>query len=97
MNYFIIWITIVGWLRIAWDKNKAIYPYRYGSNPYENDKYDVMICDEPRILEGELIDPGCLVTRGTYIHTIILWFVLRSNIIVILIIVVDVRFVMSCC
>ncbi|XP_052698297.1 uncharacterized protein LOC128176193 [Crassostrea angulata] len=54
----------VGWLRIAWDKNKAIYPYRYGSNPYENDKYDVMICDEPRILEGELIAPGCLVTRG---------------------------------
>lgn len=68
MNYFIIWITIVGWLRIAWDKNKAIYPYRYGSNPDENDKYDVMICDEPRILKGELIAPGCLVTRGTYIR-----------------------------
>lgn len=61
-------------MRIAWDKNKAIYPYRYGSNPYENDKYDVMICDEPRILEGELIAPGCLVTRGTY-KIVYIWYI----------------------
>lgn len=59
-------IPLVGWLRIAWDKNKVIYPYRYGSNRNENDKYDVKVCDEPRILEDELIAPGCLVTRGTY-------------------------------
>lgn len=54
-------------MRIVWDKNKVIYLYRYGFNFYENDKYDVMICDEFRILEGEFIVLGCLVIWGIYI------------------------------
>lgn len=42
----------------------TINQYRYGSNRTEKDKYDVKVCDEPRLLENQLIATGCLVTRG---------------------------------
>lgn len=38
--------------------------YRFGTNSKLNDKYDVQLCNEPRILVNELIATGCLVTRG---------------------------------
>ncbi|XP_022332693.2 uncharacterized protein LOC111130205 [Crassostrea virginica] len=54
-----------GWLNVQWDRNLgSTRGYRYGSTRDEGDKYDVKVCDEPRILENEIIAPGCLVTRG---------------------------------
>uniref|UniRef100_A0A8W8I4E4 MIB/HERC2 domain-containing protein n=1 Tax=Magallana gigas TaxID=29159 RepID=A0A8W8I4E4_MAGGI len=54
-----------GWLKVEWDMDSTtIYHYRYGSNHTENDKYDVKVCNEPRLLENQLIETGCLVTRG---------------------------------
>lgn len=67
-------IPLVGWLKIEWDTNKKIYPYRYGLNHNGHDKYDVKVCDEPRILKDELIAPGCLVTRGTY-KIVYIWYI----------------------
>ncbi|XP_061164730.1 uncharacterized protein LOC133173723 [Saccostrea echinata] len=52
-----------GWLNVEWDTGFK-YGYRYGTNSTEIDKYDVTICEEPRILENEMIATGCLVTRG---------------------------------
>lgn len=54
-----------GWLKVEWDMDSTtIHHYRYGSNCNELDKYDVKVCDEPRVLENQLIATGCLVTRG---------------------------------
>ncbi|XP_062603204.1 uncharacterized protein LOC134264974 isoform X1 [Saccostrea cucullata] len=51
-----------GWLRVVWDAGLN-FPYRYGSNGmFEN--FDLVECDEPRILNDELIAVGCLVERG---------------------------------
>ncbi|XP_056021589.1 uncharacterized protein LOC125652124 isoform X9 [Ostrea edulis] len=61
--------TVVGYskdcglLNVEWDtglKNR----YRYGSTLPEKDKYDITVCDEPRILQDEFIAVGCLVKRG---------------------------------
>ncbi|XP_056021581.1 uncharacterized protein LOC125652124 isoform X3 [Ostrea edulis] len=53
----------VGWLLVKWDTSLT-FDYRYGSSSFEKDKYDVIVCDEPRLLENELIAVGCLVKRG---------------------------------
>lgn len=54
-----------GWLHIEWDRNPGnSFHYRYGSNSKAKDIYDIMVCDEPRILDNQLISLGCLVTRG---------------------------------
>ncbi|XP_061171956.1 uncharacterized protein LOC133181481 [Saccostrea echinata] len=51
-----------GWLRVVWDTGSS-FPYRYGSiGMFEN--FDLVECDEPRILNDELIAVGCLVERG---------------------------------
>lgn len=42
----------------------GINTHRYGSTDTEKDKFDVQVCDNPRILQNELIATGCLVTRG---------------------------------
>lgn len=58
-------IVIAGWLHIEWDRNAGnSYHYRYGSNSRAKDKFDIMVCDEPRILDNQFIALGCLVTRG---------------------------------
>lgn len=48
---------------MKWDTSLT-FDYRYGSSSFEKDKYDVIVCDEPRLLENELIAVGCLVKRG---------------------------------
>ncbi|XP_061172546.1 uncharacterized protein LOC133181907 [Saccostrea echinata] len=51
-----------GWSRVVWDAGSS-FPYRYGSNGlFEN--FDLVECDEPRILHNDLIAIGCLVERG---------------------------------
>lgn len=64
--YFIFFLSFKGgWLKVEWDMDSStIHQYRYGSNRTEKDKYDVKVCDEPRLLENQLIATGCLVTRG---------------------------------
>ncbi|XP_056021571.1 uncharacterized protein LOC125652126 isoform X2 [Ostrea edulis] len=52
-----------GCLMVEWDTG-SVFDYRYGSSIFEKDKYDVIVCDEPRMLENELIAVGCLVKRG---------------------------------
>ncbi|XP_048737058.1 uncharacterized protein LOC130046250 isoform X1 [Ostrea edulis] len=52
-----------GWLNVEWDTG-MIYGYRYGSTQIEKDKFDISVCDEPRILQDEMIAVGCLVKRG---------------------------------
>ncbi|XP_061168820.1 uncharacterized protein LOC133178069 [Saccostrea echinata] len=52
-----------GWLNVEWDTG-FIHGYRYGTTCTEIDKYDVTVCEEPRILDNEMIATGCLVTRG---------------------------------
>ncbi|XP_062586129.1 uncharacterized protein LOC134247761 [Saccostrea cucullata] len=52
-----------GWLNVKWDTGET-YGYRYGSTLEERDKYDVQVCNEPRILENETMATGCLVKRG---------------------------------
>ncbi|XP_065945130.1 uncharacterized protein [Magallana gigas] len=52
-----------GWLNVEWDTG-SVRMYRYGSTNTEKDKFDVQVCDNPRILQNELIATGCLVTRG---------------------------------
>lgn len=62
---FISFFLKGGWLKVKWDMDSTtIHHYRYGSNRTEKDKYDVKVCDEPRLLENQLIATGCLVTRG---------------------------------
>lgn len=56
-------ISIDGWLNVEWDTG-SVGMYRYGSTNIEKDKFDVQVCDNPRILQNELIATGCLVTRG---------------------------------
>lgn len=53
-----------GWLNVEWDTG-SIHKYRYGSADLKTDKFDVQVCNEPRILNDELIATGCNVTRGT--------------------------------
>nr|XP_034323560.1 uncharacterized protein LOC105339595 isoform X2 [Crassostrea gigas] len=52
-----------GWLNVEWDTG-SIHKYRYGSADLKTDKFDVQVCNEPRILNDELIATGCNVTRG---------------------------------
>lgn len=63
----------VGWLKVKWDSDAHVIRwYRYGSTLSETDKYEVKVCDEPRILQNESIATGCLVVRGIYsykLHT----------------------------
>lgn len=50
---FINLIVIVGWLYIEWDRNVGnLYYYRYGFNSRVKDKFDIMVCDELRILDN---------------------------------------------
>lgn len=50
---FINLIVIVGWLYIEWDRNLGnLYYYRYGFNSRVKDKFDIMVCDELRILDN---------------------------------------------
>ncbi|XP_062596398.1 uncharacterized protein LOC134257818, partial [Saccostrea cucullata] len=51
-----------GWLIVHWDIGTSA-SYRYGTTNIEKDKYDVVVCLEPRILYNELIAVGCLVKR----------------------------------
>ncbi|XP_062614381.1 uncharacterized protein LOC134276121 [Saccostrea cucullata] len=53
----------VGWLIVHWDGD-SVDKCRYGSSIEQEYKYDVIVCDVPRILENELIATGCLVYRG---------------------------------
>lgn len=63
--FLLQWFFKGGWLKVEWDMNSTtVYHYRYGSNHNENDKYDVKVCNEPRLLENQLIETRCLVTRG---------------------------------
>ncbi|XP_062613171.1 uncharacterized protein LOC134274944 [Saccostrea cucullata] len=48
-----------GWISVEWDTGKG-YTYRYGAEGC----YDVVVCDDPRVLNDELIAVGCLVSRG---------------------------------
>ncbi|KAK3097809.1 hypothetical protein FSP39_013395 [Pinctada imbricata] len=52
--------TKKGWIWIMWDNgHRNQYPYG------KNGNFGVIAVDEPRILEqNQLIEPGCLVTRG---------------------------------
>ncbi|XP_061168839.1 uncharacterized protein LOC133178095 [Saccostrea echinata] len=52
-----------GWLIVHWDIGTSA-SYRYGTTTAEKDKYDIVVCLEPRILHNELIAVGCLVRRG---------------------------------
>ncbi|XP_034323570.2 uncharacterized protein [Magallana gigas] len=52
-----------GTLLVEWD-NGIKSDYRFGTKSKCNNKYDVQLCSEPRILVNELIATGCLVTRG---------------------------------
>ncbi|XP_048737688.2 uncharacterized protein LOC125652501 isoform X2 [Ostrea edulis] len=53
-----------GWLRVVWDAG-ASFPYRYGRNSSGHlEFFDLIECDEPRVLNNELIAEGCLVERG---------------------------------
>ncbi|XP_062586133.1 uncharacterized protein LOC134247763 isoform X2 [Saccostrea cucullata] len=50
----------IGFLYVEWDTGSR-YPYRYGPII---DKYDVTLCNEPRILNKEPIAVGSLVKKG---------------------------------
>lgn len=64
---------------VEWDTG-SVFDYRYGSSIFEKDKYDVIVCDEPRMLENELIAVGCLVKRGIVNETkLILHSYLQKN------------------
>ncbi|XP_062569341.1 putative HERC2-like protein 3 [Saccostrea cucullata] len=49
-----------GVIYVEWDTGSR-YPYRYGPIM---DKYDVTLCNEPRILNKETIAVGSLVKKG---------------------------------
>lgn len=38
--------------------------YRYGTTRSEEEKYDVQVCNEPRILKNQRISAGCQAKRG---------------------------------
>ena len=67
-NVYKAWcFSSVGWLKVEWDSDAHVIRwYRYGSTLSETDKYEVKVCDEPRILQNESIATGCLVVRGIY-------------------------------
>ncbi|XP_061169363.1 uncharacterized protein LOC133178656 [Saccostrea echinata] len=48
-----------GWISVEWDTG-GNYRYRYGADGC----YDVVVCDDPRVLHDEMIAVGCLVSRG---------------------------------
>ncbi|XP_061168838.1 uncharacterized protein LOC133178094 [Saccostrea echinata] len=52
----------VGWINVEWDTGLQL-SYRYGDNGVLTE-YDIVPCDEPRILENQAIAVGCLVMRG---------------------------------
>lgn len=52
-----------GWVIVEWDTGFKFH-YRFGSTQKFSNKYDIQLCNEPRILGKELIATGCLVTRG---------------------------------
>lgn len=52
-----------GWVIVEWDTGFKAH-YRFGSTRKFSNKYDIQLCNEPRILGNELIATGCLVTRG---------------------------------
>lgn len=54
---------LVGWLTVEWDDGSR-NGYRYGTTDSEKEKYDVQVCNEPRILRNESISSGCQVKRG---------------------------------
>lgn len=54
---------LVGWLTVEWDDGSRNC-YRYGTTDTEKEKYDVQVCNEPRILGNESISSGCQVKRG---------------------------------
>lgn len=54
---------------VEWDTGFKAH-YRFGSTRKFSNKYDIQLCNEPRILGNELIATGCLVTRG---YTILLF------------------------
>lgn len=54
---------LVGWLTVEWDDGSR-NSYRYGTTDSEKEKYDVQVCNEPRILRNEPISSGCQVKRG---------------------------------
>ncbi|XP_062588706.1 uncharacterized protein LOC134250368 [Saccostrea cucullata] len=52
----------VGWVNVEWDSGVRL-SYQYGFDGFV-EKYDIASCQEPRILENEMIAVGCCVTRG---------------------------------
>ncbi|XP_062613161.1 uncharacterized protein LOC134274933 [Saccostrea cucullata] len=48
-----------GWLSVEWDTGGNCR-HRYGADGC----YEVVVCDDPRVLNDELISVGCLVSRG---------------------------------
>lgn len=52
-----------GWVIVEWDTGFKSH-YRFGSTRRFSYKYDIELCNDPRILGNELIATGCLVTRG---------------------------------
>lgn len=63
---FIIFLLLgqpEGWVIVEWDTGFKSH-YRFGSTRRFSNKYDIELCNDPRILGNELIATGCLVTRG---------------------------------
>lgn len=54
---------LVGWLTVEWDTGLR-NAYRYGTTHFEEEKYDVQVCNEPRILKNQRISAGCQAKRG---------------------------------
>lgn len=54
---------LVGWLTVEWDTGLR-NAYRYGTTLFEEEKYDVEVCNEPRILKNQRISAGCQAKRG---------------------------------
>lgn len=47
-------------ISVEWDTD-MIFPYHFDTNHHQS---NVVVCDEPRILQRENIAVGCLVERG---------------------------------
>lgn len=47
-------------ISVEWDTT-MIFPYHFDTNYHQS---NVVVCDEPRILQREKIAVGCLVERG---------------------------------
>lgn len=61
-------------ISVEWDTT-MIFPYHFDTNHHQS---DVVVCDEPRILQREKIAVGCLVERG-YMSWFITIDMLRYN------------------